>query len=158
MSTSPPCMPLECGSETKGPQPLHPASLLRDGIVQTGNRKAEQVHSYRCPEGLQRSADPRGVVTWLPIPPEYRLLIPGEPHVIENGSFDRGEALRQEPEVRRQNGEANLGTHHPDLGAHQAVELGAASLGVDVVRVETFVAAIGSRGVAPDQVGAPAKN
>ena len=101
---------LERRSQTKGPQPLHPAPLLGDGVVHPGHREAEQVGPHRKADGLRRGAHPSGIVPALAVPSDGALVVPCQADIVEDGPLNWREAVGKKAELRSQYRKPQLGT------------------------------------------------
>src|ERR671924_23179 len=156
----PPSLPsfLSClkrRAEAEGPESLYHRPLLRHGIVQSGDGKAEQVHPNRQSQGLERGSDPGGIVSRLAVPAQCARLVPDQADVVEDRALDGREPVGEEAQGGCENREPELGADYSQLGADQAVQLRAAGLGIGIVGVQAFVPAIGARRIAAKYFGVP---
>src|SRR2546425_3580938 len=144
---------LERWTQTHGPVGVvvRPAQGL--GVVEPQHHEAEEVHPDRPAPASQWCAHGLGIIAARPAPYDLRVGVPGQPGVVENGTLDRGEPNRKEPEHEAAGQwEAQLRVRHGYTRADQLVELSAAVLrGAG----ETLVVDEGPGGVAAEQVGIP---
>src|SRR6185312_930643 len=145
---------LERRPEAKGPESFHRLPLLRDGVIQPGERDAKQVRPDRHAERLQRCAYPDRIVSRGAAPLERTLIVPRHADIVEDGALERREGGGDELVRRIEDRETDLGAPDADLGPDQAIELSASGLGLRVVGVEALVPAVGARRISPNQIGA----
>src|SRR5688572_14948999 len=107
--------PLERRPETERPEAFDLLSILGNRVVQPRHRKTEEVGPEGEPQGLQRRANPDGVVAGLAAPLQRTLLIPREADIVEDRSFERRKGSGH-TEGGIQNREPQLEAADTDLG------------------------------------------
>src|SRR5215216_5645417 len=79
---------LERRAQAQGPESLHPAPALREGIIYPDHSKAKQVQPNRGTEDLERRAYIHRIVTWVAAPFQSRPPIPDRADVVVECALD----------------------------------------------------------------------